>query len=180
MRKLTFILLLFCFFDSHAQENLAIQFPVLDSAQIELERKILYQQLLSGILESGEFMEPVQLPEFNFKNEMSKRYNLNLSGISGNQLIPNYIMSGMFNFSPSPFFRNGTIFSQTGYQLNDKFTMGGYSFGANSIFSAPFPNQGKNNFDTRGATMFMQYKVSKNIKIETRVSVSQGSRHPGF
>ena len=180
VRKLTFIILLFCFFGSHAQENLQLQYPEQDSAQIELEGQILYQQLLSGTLETGGLMAPIQLPEFNFKNELMKRYNFDLSGMSMNQFATNSFIPGMFNFSPSPFYRNGAIFSQASYHLSDKFTMGGYSFGANSVFSAPFPNQGMNNFDTRGATMFMQYKVSKNFKIETRVSVSQGGQHPGF
>ena len=177
VRKLTFIILFFCFFGSPAQESVQLQFPEQDSAQMELERQILYRQLLSGTLETGGLMEPVQLPEFNFNNELMKRYNFDLSGMPINQFSTNGGLPGMCNFSLSPFFRNGAIFSQASYKLNDKFTMGGYSFGANSVFSAPFPNQGMNNFDTRGATMFMQYKVSKNIKIETRVSVSQG---PGF
>ena len=58
--------------------------------------------------------------------------------------------------------------------MADKFKIGGFSYGANSVFSAPFPNQGLNNYDYRGATMFMQYKVSKNFKIETSVNVQQG------
>ena len=79
-------------------------------------------------------------------------------------------------FAAMPFISSGAIFNQAAYKLSDKITVGGNSFGANSIFSTPLPNSGFNNFDYRGASMFFQYKVSKNIKIETRVSVTN-SQH---
>jgi len=102
-------------------------------------------------------------------------WNLTFNDIS---LSPNYFSRfryGYFGFSPSPFIRDGTVFSAGEYQFSDKFKIGGYSYGANSVFSAPFPNQGLNDsYDFRGNTLFMQYKVSKNFKIETRVNVQQG------
>ena len=79
----------------------------------------------------------------------------------------------------SPFYQNGTILSQAAYQLSDKFTMGGYSYGTNSIFAAPNANPRANKFNNYGSTLYMQYKVSKNFKIETRVNVSQGGG-PGY
>ena len=148
--------------------------PEQDSTMMETERKILYQQMLSGILANGEMIENIELPAFNFNTEFAKRYKFDSSEIPANQYSFNQFSPGIWLFSPSPFFQNGAIFSSAEYQLSNKFTLGGYSFGASSVFLAPLPHQGINNFDTRGATMFMQYKVSKNFKIETRVSVSQG------
>ena len=55
---------------------------------------------------------------------------------------------------------------------SDKFSFGGNSFGAQSVFDKPRMNSSINDMCTKGASMFMQYKVSKNIKVETRVSVS--------
>jgi hypothetical protein len=64
------------------------------------------------------------------------------------------------------------VFNQATYQLNDKFSVGGNSFGAQSVFDRPKINSSINEMSTKGASMFMQYKVSKNFKVETRVSVS--------
>lgn len=72
----------------------------------------------------------------------------------------------------SPFFSSGKIFNQATYRVNNRFSFGGNSFGAQSVFDQPALNPAIQNMSTKGASMFMQYKVSKNFKIETRVSVS--------
>lgn len=177
MRRLFFILFILACLQPFAQEPLMPVMPEQDSVMMEAERSVMYQQLLSGKLFSGEILEPLQLPDFDFRSELANsRYN-DSSGISMNQWSFGRIIPGSFGISPAPFLRNETVFSGAAYQLNNRFTLGGYSFGANSLFSAPFPNQGINNFDVRGSTLFMQYNVSKNFKIETRVNVTQG---PGF
>lgn len=174
MRTILFFIFSFILLESTAQEGLQFDLPKLDSAQIEMERKLLYHQLLTGNLNPELLQVQIQLPDFNFKNELSKRYNYNTGIIESGSLSPI-----LLNYSPSPFFRNGAVFSAASYELSDNFILGGYSFGANSVLSAPFPNQGMNNFDTRGSTLFLQYKVSKNFKIETRVNVTQGAG-PGY
>jgi hypothetical protein len=166
-----FVVLLLGGLSTRAQEMLMPVLPQLDSTQLELQRQIQYHQLISGTFENSELMEVPQLPKFDFSAAIAQRININPSGMLRTATFGGF-MPGMYGFSP--FLRNGAIFSAASYQLSNKFTVGGYSFGANSIFSAPLPNQGMNNFDTRGSTLFMQYKVSKNFKIETRVSVSQG------
>lgn len=75
----------------------------------------------------------------------------------------------------SPFLQNGTTFNQATYRLNNRFLFGGSSFGAQSIFDTPKLNQNIQNMSIKGASMFMQYKVSDHFKIETRVSVSNHS-----
>lgn len=78
----------------------------------------------------------------------------------------------------SPFIHSGAVLHQAAYQLGEKFTVGGNSFGMNSIFS-PLPmHPSANQWDVRGASMFMQYKVNKNFKIETRISVTGNQYHP--
>jgi hypothetical protein len=162
-----------------AQEKLMpVMLQELDSAQLETERQILYRQLLSGTLETGGMIPDLDLPEFDFQTAF-EQYSFNSKEFIFAPPIFETTNFGAHGFYPSPFYRNGTVFSAASYQLNDKFKLGGYSFGANSVFSAPLPNRGMNNFDTRGATMFMEYKVSKNFKIETRISVTQGNA-PGF
>lgn len=75
----------------------------------------------------------------------------------------------------SPFLQNGMTFNQASYQLNKRFSFGGNSFGAQSIFDAPKLNPNIQNMSVKGASMYMQYKVSDHFKIETRVSVSSHS-----
>jgi len=115
------------------------------------------------------------LPDFDFRSELANRRNYDFSGNLMNQWSFGRMMPGYFGISPAPFLRNETVFSGAAYQMGDRFILGGYSFGANSVFSAPFPNQGMDNFDVRGSTLFMQYNVSKNFKIETRVNVTRGA-----
>ena len=177
MRLAVIFILFFCSISGFSQNDLNQLLPFQDSTELEKERKLLYQQLLSGTLHSDGIMNKIEMPEFNLNQELMKRYSFNFNQINVDNLNSFSFSPGTYAFYPSPFFRNGTIFSGASYKLNDKFNIGGYSFGANSVFTAPFPNQGLNKFDTRGSTFFMEYKVSKKVKIETRVSVSQG---PGF
>lgn len=155
-----------------------MEFTELDSSQMVAQRQMEYYQLVSG--NSALFVGDFALPELNFQEEYLNRYALNLDFAA----ISNYNLSGfsvgsMYSFY-SPYYRNATILSSAAYKLSDKFTLGGFSYGSNSIHSAPLPNQGMNNFDAYGSTLFMEYKVSKNFRIETRVNVQQGGNHPGF
>jgi len=75
-------------------------------------------------------------------------------------------------FGLSPYYSNAAIFNQATYRLNDRLSFGGNSFGAHSVFNQPSMNSSMQNMSTKGASMFMQYKVSKNFKVETRVSIS--------
>jgi len=173
------ILILFTavFCQLYAQEPLLPLLPEKDTAALVAERQLMYYQFLSGTLPSGELMQPVQLPGFNFQHEMTKRWSFALPENTLSVFSFHGFNPGYFGVGLSPFLQNETVFSGSEYQVNDKFTLGGYSFGANSVFTAPFPNQGLNNFDMRGNTLFMKYNVSKNFKIETRVNVI---RSPGF
>jgi len=118
-----------------------------------------------------------------------EKLNLTDQSFSNQPLLPNYsknldfskslstpmVFSETFSmnqFGLSPFYSSGVIFNQAAYRLNDHFILGGNSFGAISVFDQPQINPSMQNMNTRGASMFMQYKVSKNFKIETRVNIS--------
>jgi len=182
VRKLLILFLMIISFAAAAQEGLAplMTDPVPDSVQLEAERQMMYHQLLNGTLDSDLFTQPIQLPEFDFKSEIIQRWNLNFNDLAYSPGYFGAFYPGRFTFQPSQFLLSGTVFSAGEYQFSDKFKVGGFSYGANSVFSAPIPNNGFNtNYDYRGASMFMQYKVSKNFKIETRVNVQQNN-NPGF
>ncbi len=142
---------------------------------IDIGIRMMPGQLLpSNILLSKEsFSRKLVFPKTDFNNLNAGRWQIDYSGLlnQGNQFnAPGYFTT------INPFIRSGIIFNQARYKVSEKFTLGGNSFGANSIFSAPLPNRGNTNFDYRGASMFMQYKISKNVKIETRVSVTSRPR----
>ncbi len=115
-------------------------------------------------------------PVFDFKPYLQSNWKVEYRNSTG------YHPEGRFSlgtpFMISPLFHNGTIFNQAAYSISDKLTLGGNSFGVNSIFTAPLPHPSANQWETRGASMFMQYKVNKNFKIETRISVTGSPYHP--
>jgi len=158
-----------------AQEGLILKPMEQDSALIKLERQIEYNQLISGQIPGELFLEKIELPKFDYKTEFVKRYSLNYDNYSFNSLPLTGFSLGMMG----PFYQNGMVLSEAAYKVGDKFTFGGFSYGINPMMMPP-PAPGINNFNRYGSTMFMQYKVSKNFKIETRVNVSQGGQYPGF
>ncbi len=127
-----------------------------------------------GFLYSGAIGQTPELPAFDFREYLASRWKVEtpgslFSGFYGNaRLFP----GGM------PLFYGGTmaVFNQAAYQFSDRLRMGGNSFGVNPPWVAPGLPGGQNRYDFRGASLFMEYKVSKNFRIETRVSVS-GSPH---
>ncbi|MGQ8335385.1 hypothetical protein ACUNWD_02470 [Sunxiuqinia sp. A32] len=72
----------------------------------------------------------------------------------------------------SPFIDSFSLTNQAHYKLNDKLILGGNSFSANSIFN-PLPlNPNIKDMSIRGASMFLQYKVSDKVKIGGSFSIS--------
>jgi len=123
----------------------------------------------------------VTFPLSIIHGKSKKMYSVNFNVYNFNSMIHSGISTGMMNPFYSPFCQNRMILSEGAYKFGDKFTFRGFSYGANSMMSGPpMPTSGMDKFDRYGSTLFMQYKVSKNFKIETRFNVSQGGRHPGF
>lgn len=153
------ILFLFIALSSFAQQGLQMDFGEIDSTEMALQRSVEYYQFINGTLGSDNYLTEFKLPEFN-----------PLQVFQSPQLILNFSPQ-LFN-GISPFY-NGEILSQAAYSLGDKFIVGGFSYGTNSALSTPAHNMRGSYFDTYGSTMFMKYKVSKSVSIETRISVGQ-------
>lgn len=175
-----FLFLLVITARSFAQQGLIMMPLEQDSAQIELGKQIEYRQLISGQMPAGLIDKTIKLQGFNFHDEFARRYTLNLNLQSFGGIPFTGFSAGSMYPMFSPFYQNGMVLSEAAYKFGDKFTFGGFSYGANSMLSAPLPNQGMNKFDSYGSTIFLQYKVSKNFKIETRFNVNQGGFYPGF
>ncbi len=174
MKFLIILLLLIAYWSSSAQELLMPVIPENDSLISDTSGHYLYNDPLSAELFSLNNL--VKLPDFNFDFELAKRRSYFISDPEFNQFT-----TGNFLFSPgfaSPgFISNGHVFSSARYKVNDRFLLGGVSYGGNSIFSAPFPKGSIDHYDFRGSALFMEYNVSKNFRIGTSVSVTRG---PGF
>ncbi len=180
LKKYTVLLTsLIVFVHCFAQQEIILPSLETDTTTFELQRKAEYRQLITGQIPGELMIHQLEFPKFDFKNNFKSDY-----AFSFNKFFSGGIPFNGFSLGPtipyfSPFYGNATILSQGAYQLNNKFAIGGYSYGVNSPFSAPLPNSFEP-FDRYGSTFFMQYKVGKNFKIETRVNVSQGNGHPGF
>lgn len=170
--KISFLLIfIVAFMQSQSQILMPLE---KDSAQIELERQMEYFRLIGSRPESSPLLAEFELPTFDLSAGYDNPYKVSFDFFALKALPLNNFASSLFFPGYSPFFANGKILSEAAYQLGDKFILGGYSYGVNSVLSAPFPAGGNTLFDHYGSTLFMQYKVSKNFKIETRVNVSQG------
>lgn len=156
---------------AYAQEE--INFDSIPKIQIENKTKVLnlekplrfensYSMPEIDLLDKTMFNQPL-LPDYSENLDLKKYLNFSKSS-TGSVSNVGYIAS--------PFYTNEMVFNQTTYQLSDKFSFGGNSFGAQSVFDKPIMNSTINDMSTKGASMFMQYKVSKNFKVETRVSIS--------
>jgi len=136
------------------------------SKELNMEKPLLFENsfLTNGInlYNKSTFDQPI-IPDYLKNLDFKKHLDFSKSrteSFSTNGLII------------SPFYNNATIFNQETYRLSDKFSFGGNSFGAQSVFDIPKINSSINEMSTKGASMFMQYKISKNLKVETRVSVT--------
>jgi len=133
---------------------------------LNLEKPLHFENSFSrpeiDLFDEAIFNQPL-LPDYSKNLDLKKYLNFAKSSTESFSTV-GYIVS--------PFYTNGIVFNQATYQLNDKFSVGGNSFGAQSVFDNPRMNSSINDMSTKGASMFMQYKVSKNFKVETRVSIS--------
>lgn len=151
-----------------------------DSAKIRLDSKYLnpaYEQLQPS--ENSIFPEFFAAPDLSiYRQPLLPEYNKNLD--FSKFLFPG---RGLFDFRHEEFpliLPLGRVFYQSALQLSNKILVGGNSFGARSIFEQPKLNPNMNDFSVKGASMFMQYKVSDKLKVQTRISISNGPTPPGM
>lgn len=127
--------------------------PLLFDDSFPMERISLFDQSM--------FHQPL-LPDYNKNLDFIK--HLNASGLS----------TGSFStgFGISPFYSSTNIYNQAIYKVTDHFSIGGNSFGAQSVFDHPKMNPAIQEMSLKGASMLLQYKFSNNLKVQTRVSIS--------
>ncbi|NCB09801.1 MAG: hypothetical protein EOM73_16785, partial [Bacteroidia bacterium] len=114
MRTFILTILTLAFFSAAAQEPLMPLMPLMpeqDSMQMETERRILYRQLLSGTLQTGGMLDIPEFRRIDFNSEIRQPYHFQPEKVSFSTSSFDGFLSGMHGFSPSPFFRNGAVFS---------------------------------------------------------------------
>ena len=79
MKNFLLVILLFTGFGAFAQEGPQLLMPKQDSTELELERKLEYFRLTTGLPSSNLFMNDLELPGLNVRQEFMKRYALNPS-----------------------------------------------------------------------------------------------------
>jgi hypothetical protein len=170
------VMILFCL-KSYAQEPLMPIVSDQDTLPSEIERSIMYQQLLTGVPPLEDWLSPAGSINFDFNNNLKYfKYQGNPSTFREREGAADFIFrpgSG----HPGSLFWNETLFSGSSINLNNRFSFGGYSFGANAPWKNSLPNRELNQFDYRGSTLFMEYHISKNFRIGTQMQIIQG---PGF
>ena len=130
------------------------------------EKPLLFDDSFSmeriTLTDKSMFNKPL-LPDYT-KSLDFKKY----LGASTENTYFNYSSGIFFN----PFFSSVQVFNQKIYKLNDHFSFGGNSFGVQSVFDQPKMNPAIQDMSVKGASMILQYKVSDQFKVETRVSIS--------
>ena len=167
-----FLVILFSAFclSAAAQQGLVMDFGEVDSTEMQMHRNLEYQQFVNGSFGKDFLIQDFKLPEFNISSVQIPRYTVGFDALSKMAYMGGYTAAlGAI----SPHFHNTSILSQAAYNLGDKFIVGGFSYGSNHVMPAQLTNQQGSYFDSYGSTMFMKYKVSKNVSIETSISVGQ-------
>jgi hypothetical protein len=115
------------------------------------------------------FTPKITAPVFDLSAYMKNRWVVTYNSGNGLPVFP----SGSF-FTPVW----GTLFNQAVFQASDKLKIGGNSFGVNSLLHAPLPSGNGGNYDYRGVSVFMEYKVTNNFRIGGSISVAGHPNQP--
>ena len=132
--------------------------PVLDLPALKLD-----------FSDFSDFALKFNAPSFDFSGVLKSRWKIDVPSSDRFLIFPS--ISTYFPFS-------GTVFNQAIYQATDRLKIGGNSYGINSLLHAPLPSIGPGNYDYRGMSVFMEYKINKNFRIGGSISVSGNPYQP--
>jgi len=176
MKHFVFLILPFLTLKVMAQEGPVLMMPDEDTTMYVQPSPLSLQPEIDLPKISLSFSK-LQFPKFDFKEIHQTQY-FDSEFFNSRALFSEQsplIRQSPFQTGLSPFFYNSKMLSGSVTKINDKITIGGFSYGANSVLSAPFPNKNSRQFDSYGSTLFLQYKVSKKFKIEAGVSVEKNN-----
>lgn len=111
----------------------------------------------------------------DFSKYLRSNWTVTYSSVSSNRYFPEFLSSPAVWL---PLGATGTIFNEATYRVNNKLKVRGNSFGINSLYAPLLPRPGTNQWEIRGASVFMEYKVSKNVRFGAGISISESPMHP--
>ncbi|MDP3913357.1 MAG: hypothetical protein Q8R96_06440 [Bacteroidota bacterium] len=178
MKRLILLMISFCaaLFVSAQEEIFS------DSISVERGQIKVRQPIMERTLNFDENAFPIEFDLLDasiFNQPLLPDYNKNLDFIK--YLKPSKttgFSQYTERFSFNPVFPYGHVFNQSSYQLNNRLSIGGNSFGARSAFEPPKLNSSIQDMSIKGASMFLQYKVNDRFKVQTRVSISNRPSTP--
>ncbi|WP_321286376.1 hypothetical protein [uncultured Sunxiuqinia sp.] len=141
---------------------------------VNLEYEFIYMELFNFSPNStfGEL-------QFNQTPAISKEMNWQPSLFGNLNTYASFKSISLSNHIPShnPFLNALSVTSYADYKLSDKLIFGGNSFAGNSIFNPLPANPSVQDMSIRGASMFLQYKISDKFKVSGSFSISN-QEHP--
>lgn len=141
---------------------------------IKSEYNFVYQELFNFLPNStfGPLKLESSMPTLNQNFNLNKGLVIDYQANTTSNLLP--IASSYYMLNP--FVSSLSITNQAHYKLGDKFTLEGSSFVGNSIFNPLPANSSIQDMNIRGASLLLQYKVSKHVKVSGSVSISNQSQ----
>ena len=150
-----------------AQEPVINPLPKEDTLKFNLPE--LYQP---GLDFSGSFTDlslsglntTLNIPAFDFSDILQTRWQIDYSILRFAYFPAGYFLS--------PFQGAGMMFNRASWKASPKLTLVGSSFGIHSLFRAPLPGTTSGNYPVRGMSVFMEYKISPNLRIGGGITVT--------
>ncbi|HKJ42743.1 MAG TPA: hypothetical protein VKA27_11655 [Sunxiuqinia sp.] len=137
---------------------------------VKPEYDFVYQELFNFLPNSTfgplklESTVPALNQNFSLTEGLVKDYQINTTDYN----LP--IASTYFRINP--FVNSLAITNQAHYKLSNKFTLEGSSFVGNSIFNPLPANPSVQDMNIHGASLLLQYKLSKHVKVSGSVTIS--------
>ena len=105
---------------------------------------------------------------------LQQKFDLSQSLVIDFSTFPSYKTVSLSTHFPAfhPFINAVSVHNFAEYSLGNRLKYGGTGYSANSVFN-PFPlNPEFKNMNMRGVSMFLEYKVSKNVRIGGSIHVN--------
>ncbi len=163
-----------------AQEPAEIEVKHRDSVQFTLDASATPDLMVGSSFGALPFYLPgfsvVTPPVFDYSKDIQSGWTIPRSAID--PFFPGIFIVPFSTGFTAPFPGSGRIFNQASYRFNEKWVLGGSSFGMNKFPGVPGAGREMNQWNLRGASMFLEYKVSKNVRIGAGISVIGSNVQP--
>ncbi|TDN99925.1 hypothetical protein [Sunxiuqinia elliptica] len=144
------------------------------SKVINPEYDFIYRELFN-FLPNSTFggIETVPSLSVPMKFDLQPEWVIDYNSYAGFKTLSLTNQAPVFN----PWLGSLSVTNQAHYNLNDRLVVGGNSFAGSTIFDNMPANPSLKDMSIRGASMFLQYNISKKVKLSGSFSISN-ENHP--